>query len=58
MDEKEKIIEKSKVFKGTKIGLAKSFGIPYYTLQTILKQEVSLELKSEKLENLSRKRKH
>ena len=55
--EKAEIIEKSKVFKGTKVDYAKSLGIAYSTLQTILKQEVSVELKSEKLGNLSKKRK-
>ena len=54
--EKAEIIEKSKVFKGTKVVL-KSLGITYFMLQTILKQEVSVELKSEKLGNLSKKRK-
>ena len=55
--EKTEIIEKSKVFKGNKVDLAKSLGIWYSTLQTSLKQEVSVELKSKKLGNVSKKRK-
>lgn len=49
--------KKFQSFKATKVDLSKSFSIPYSTLQTILKQDVSVELKSEKMGNLSKKRK-
>lgn len=42
--EKGEIIEKSKQFYSTKIDLAKSLCLTYVTLQTILKQDVTLDI--------------
>lgn len=55
--EKAEIVEKSKEFHGTKVDLAKSLGIAYSTLQTILKQETSVELSADKLGKFAKKRK-
>lgn len=55
--EKAEIVEKAKEFHGTKVDLAKSLGIAYSTLQTILKKEASVELSAEKLGKYAKKRK-
>ncbi|GBM11433.1 hypothetical protein AVEN_249166-1 [Araneus ventricosus] len=55
---KAEIVEQAKEFHGTKVVLAKSLGITYSTLQTILKQEASVELSAEKLGKSAKKRKN
>nr|XP_042913817.1 major centromere autoantigen B-like [Parasteatoda tepidariorum] len=57
LSEKAEIVEKAKEFHSTKVDLAKSLGIAYSTLQTILKQEASVELKAKKLGKYPKKRK-
>ena len=55
--EKAEIVEKTKEFYGTKVDFAKSLGIACSTLQTILKQETSVELSAEQLRKSAEKRK-
>lgn len=46
--EKASIIEKAKKFNETKVQLSKNLGIALSSLQTILKQQEMMELKSDK----------
>ena len=48
--EKAKIVKKAKEFNGTNVDLAKSSGITYLILQTILKQKASVLKNSENLQ--------
>ena len=55
---KAKIVEEAKEFNGTKVDLAKSLGTAYSTFQMILKQEASVELRTEKLGKISKETKN